>query len=152
MLGGEGEGYRVALANLSVGRIGIAAQSVGMARAAFDAATTYAQDRLVAGRRIGDYQAISHKLAEMSAQIEASWLEKQQRYVMNLSRIGDFTIPLNPLHILHRLTNYAHSLLGLLLIQQKFGLWCWTGQLSLMHIVRMRVLSEGTTLQTSWTR
>ena len=53
----------------------IAANAIGMARAAFDAANSFAQDRLVAGKRVGDYQAIAHKLADMSAQIEAAkWL------------------------------------------------------------------------------
>lgn len=67
--------YPVILDSLSENRVGVAANALGMARAAFDAATAYAQDRLVAGKRIGDYQAIGHKLAEMSAQIEAArWL------------------------------------------------------------------------------
>lgn len=67
--------YPVILESLSENRVGVAANALGMARAAFDAASAYAQDRLVAGRRIGDYQAIGHKLAEMSAQIEAArWL------------------------------------------------------------------------------
>ena len=52
-----------------------AANALGMARAAFDAAQAYASDRIVANKRIGDYQAIAHKLADMSAQIEAAkWM------------------------------------------------------------------------------
>ncbi len=67
--------YPVILESLSENRVGVAANALGMARAAFDAATAYARDRVVANKRIGDYQAIGHKLAEMSAQIEAAkWL------------------------------------------------------------------------------
>jgi butyryl-CoA dehydrogenase len=67
--------YPVILESLSENRVGVAANALGMARAALDAATAYARERLVAGKRIGDYQAIGHKLAEMSAQIEAArWL------------------------------------------------------------------------------
>jgi alkylation response protein AidB-like acyl-CoA dehydrogenase len=67
--------YPVILESLSENRVGVAANAVGMARAAFDAARSFAEDRLVAGKRVGDYQAIAHKLADMSAQIEAvKWL------------------------------------------------------------------------------
>jgi alkylation response protein AidB-like acyl-CoA dehydrogenase len=67
--------YPVILESLSENRIGVAANALGMARAAFDASRSFAQDRLVAGKRIGDYQAIAHKLADMSAQIEAAkWM------------------------------------------------------------------------------
>jgi len=73
---GHGEGtYPVILASLSENRVGVSANALGMARAAFDAANAYAKDRIVANKRIGDYQAIAHKLADMSAQIEAArWL------------------------------------------------------------------------------
>jgi alkylation response protein AidB-like acyl-CoA dehydrogenase len=73
---GEREGtYPVILESLSENRVGVAANALGMARAAFDAARAYAGERMVANRRIGDYQAIAHKLADMSAQIEAArWL------------------------------------------------------------------------------
>jgi len=65
----------VILDSLSENRVGVAANALGMARAAFDAAMSYADSRLVAGKRIGDYQAIAHKLSDMSAQIEAArWL------------------------------------------------------------------------------
>lgn len=75
VLGGRLGTYPVILESLSENRVGVAANAIGMARAAFDAAASYARDRLVAGKRIGDYQAIGHKLAEMSAQIEAAkWL------------------------------------------------------------------------------
>ncbi|ALN75528.1 acyl-CoA dehydrogenase family protein [Aureimonas sp. AU20] len=71
-LGEEGEGYRIALANLEGGRIGIAAQAVGMARAAFEAATTYAKDRQSFGKPIIEHQAIGFKLADMATEIEAA--------------------------------------------------------------------------------
>jgi hypothetical protein len=67
--------YPVILESLSENRVGVAANALGMAWAAFDAAKAFAEDRIVAGRRVGDYQAIAHKLADMSAQIEAArWL------------------------------------------------------------------------------
>ena len=69
MLGEEGGGYRVALANLSVGRIGIAAQSVGMARAAFEAARAYAGEREAFGTRIINHQAVQFRLADMATKI-----------------------------------------------------------------------------------
>ena len=69
MLGAEGEGYRVALANLSVGRIGIAAQSVGMARAAFEAARGYAGERRAFGTEIINHQAVQFRLADMATKI-----------------------------------------------------------------------------------
>lgn len=73
---GEVEGtYPVIMECLSENRVGVAANALGMARAAFDAAQAYASDRIVANKRIGDYQAIAHKLADMSAQIEAAkWM------------------------------------------------------------------------------
>lgn len=75
LLGGREGTYPVILDSLSENRVGVAANALGMARAAFDAARTYANDRIVANKRIGDYQAIAHKLADMSAQIEAArWL------------------------------------------------------------------------------
>ena len=72
LLGREGEGYRIALANLEAGRIGIAAQSVGMARAAFEAALKYAQERESFGKPIIEHQAVSFRLADMATQIEAA--------------------------------------------------------------------------------
>jgi alkylation response protein AidB-like acyl-CoA dehydrogenase len=71
-LGAEGEGYRIALANLEGGRIGIAAQSVGMARAAFEAARDYARERQTFGKAIADHQAIAFRLATMATEIEAA--------------------------------------------------------------------------------
>lgn len=75
LLGGREGTYPVILESLSENRVGVAANALGMARAAFDAAQAYANDRIVAGKPIGNYQAIAHKLADMSAQIEAArWL------------------------------------------------------------------------------
>ncbi|MDF3074661.1 MAG: acyl-CoA dehydrogenase [Alphaproteobacteria bacterium] len=69
MLGGEGEGYRIALANLETGRIGIAAQSIGMARAAFEAARAYAGERRAFGTEIVNHQAVAFRLADMATKI-----------------------------------------------------------------------------------
>ncbi len=71
-LGEEGQGYKIALANLESGRIGIAAQCVGMARAAFEAALSYAQDRESFGKPIIQHQAVNFRLADMATRIEAA--------------------------------------------------------------------------------
>lgn len=71
-LGEEGEGYRIALSNLEGGRIGIAAQSVGMAQAAFEAARDYAGERKAFGKPIAEHQAVAFRLADMATQIEAA--------------------------------------------------------------------------------
>ena len=72
LLGSEGEGYKIALANLEGGRIGIAAQCVGMARASFDAALAYANERESFGKPIVEHQAVNFRLADMATQIEAA--------------------------------------------------------------------------------
>jgi len=72
MLGDEGEGYRIALANLESGRIGIAAQALGMARAAYEAALAYAREREAFGTAIVDHQAVAFRLADMATRIEAA--------------------------------------------------------------------------------
>jgi alkylation response protein AidB-like acyl-CoA dehydrogenase len=72
LLGTEGSGYRIALANLEAGRIGIAAQAVGMARAAFEAALAYARERESFGKPILEHQAVNFRLADMATQIEAA--------------------------------------------------------------------------------
>jgi alkylation response protein AidB-like acyl-CoA dehydrogenase len=72
MLGGRGDGYRIALSNLEAGRIGIASQAVGMARSAFDAALAYARERIAFGKPIAEHQAVNFKLADMATQIEAA--------------------------------------------------------------------------------
>ena len=61
MLGAEGEGYRIALSNLEVGRIGIAAQSVGMAQAALEIAVAYAKERKSFGKRMIEHQAVGFR-------------------------------------------------------------------------------------------
>ena len=68
-LGEEGQGYKIALANLEGGRIGIAAQAVGMARAAFEYARDYARDRQTFGKPIVEHQAVSFRLADMATEI-----------------------------------------------------------------------------------
>jgi alkylation response protein AidB-like acyl-CoA dehydrogenase len=72
LLGREGEGYKIALSNLEAGRIGIAAQSVGMERAAFEAAVRYAKDRVTFGVPIIQHQAVNFRLADMATRIEAA--------------------------------------------------------------------------------
>ena len=74
LLGKEGDGYRIALSNLEAGRIGIAAQSVGMARAAFEAAVRYAKERTTFGVTIIEHQAVNFRLADMATQIDAARL------------------------------------------------------------------------------
>lgn len=71
-IGAEGEGYRLALANLEAGRIGIAAQSVGMARAALEIATRYAQERRSFGKPLAEHQAVLFRLADMRTGLTAA--------------------------------------------------------------------------------
>jgi butyryl-CoA dehydrogenase len=72
LIGREGEGYKIALSALEGGRIGIAAQSVGMARSAYECALTYAKQRESFGQPIFNHQAVGFRLAEMATQIEAA--------------------------------------------------------------------------------
>lgn len=72
LIGREGDGYRIALANLESGRIGIAAQCVGMARAALDHAVAYAKDRQAFGTPIANHQAVAFRLADMATQLHAA--------------------------------------------------------------------------------
>jgi len=71
-LGKEGQGYRIALSNLEGGRIGIAAQSIGMARAALEIALAYAQERQSFGKPIIEHQAVAFRLADMATGVEAA--------------------------------------------------------------------------------
>jgi alkylation response protein AidB-like acyl-CoA dehydrogenase len=71
-LGEEGQGLKIALSGLEGGRIGIASQAVGMARAAFDAALAYSKDRSSFGQPIFQHQAVQFKLADMATQIEVA--------------------------------------------------------------------------------
>jgi butyryl-CoA dehydrogenase len=83
----ENRGFRVAMTTLDAGRIGIAAQALGIAQAAYDVARAYALERRAFGHRIGDFQAIQQKLADMSTEIDAArllvyraaWLKQQGR-------------------------------------------------------------------------
>ncbi|MEY4884310.1 MAG: hypothetical protein RIS34_2164 [Pseudomonadota bacterium] len=72
LIGAEGEGYKIALGGLEGGRIGIAAQSVGMARSAFECALAYARQRESFGQTIFNHQAVGFRLAECATQIEAA--------------------------------------------------------------------------------
>lgn len=84
LLGQEGEGYKIALSNLEAGRIGIAAQCVGMARAAYEAALAYAQARTSFGKSLIEHQAVAFRLADMATQLEAASL-----LVLNAARLRD---------------------------------------------------------------
>lgn len=88
MLGIEGQGYAIALANLEGGRLGISAQSIGMARAAYEAALVYAQDRETFGQKIIDHQAITFKLADMATQIEVA-----RQMLHHTARLRDAGLP-----------------------------------------------------------
>ena len=72
LLGDEGQGLKIALSGLEGGRIGIASQSVGMARAAFEAALHYSKERVAFGKPIFEHQALQFRLGEMATQIEAA--------------------------------------------------------------------------------
>jgi butyryl-CoA dehydrogenase len=72
VVGQEGEGYKIALSNLEAGRIGIAAQCLGMSRAALEAAVKYAQERESFGKPIFEHQAVNFRLADMATQLEAA--------------------------------------------------------------------------------
>jgi acyl-CoA dehydrogenase len=74
LLGQEGEGFKIAMANLDVGRIGIAAQALGIAEAALEAATAYAKERKQFGKPIAAQQGIGFKLADMATNVEAAKL------------------------------------------------------------------------------
>jgi acyl-CoA dehydrogenase len=74
LLGNEGEGFKIAMANLDVGRIGIAAQALGIAEAALEAAVNYAKERQQFGKPIAAQQGIGFKLADMATNVEASRL------------------------------------------------------------------------------
>jgi alkylation response protein AidB-like acyl-CoA dehydrogenase len=74
MLGKEGEGFKIAMTVLDAGRIGIAAQALGIAEAAYEASLAYAVEREAFGQKIGQFQGIAFKLADMKTKIEASRL------------------------------------------------------------------------------
>jgi alkylation response protein AidB-like acyl-CoA dehydrogenase len=87
-LGAEGEGLRIALSNLEGGRIGIAAQAVGMARAAYEAALAYARERKTFGQAIVEHQAIAFRLADMATEIEAA-----RQLVLNAAELREAGLP-----------------------------------------------------------
>ncbi|MGE5336935.1 MAG: acyl-CoA dehydrogenase family protein [Gemmatimonadota bacterium] len=88
LIGEEGEGYKIALSALEGGRIGIAAQSVGMARAAFEAALAYAKERTSFGQPIFAHQAVNFRLADMATRIEAA-----RQLVLNAASLKDAGVP-----------------------------------------------------------
>jgi alkylation response protein AidB-like acyl-CoA dehydrogenase len=88
MLGAEGDGLRIALGGLEGGRIGVAAQSVGMARAAYAAALAYAQERRTFGKPIIGHQAVAFRLADMATGLRASEL-----IVLHAARLCDDGVP-----------------------------------------------------------
>jgi alkylation response protein AidB-like acyl-CoA dehydrogenase len=87
-LGAEGQGYRIALSNLETGRIGIAAQSVGMARAALEIAAGYAKERRSMGMAIIDHQAVGFRLADLAARLEAA-----RQLVLHAAAVKDSGAP-----------------------------------------------------------
>jgi len=88
LVGEPGAGYRIALSGLEGGRIGIASQAVGMARAAFDAALLYARQREAFGQPIFNHQAVQFRLAEMATQIEAA-----RQLIAHAARLKDAGLP-----------------------------------------------------------
>jgi butyryl-CoA dehydrogenase len=88
LIGAEGQGYSIALSSLETGRIGIAAQSVGMAQSAFDLALAYARDRTSFGKPIFEHQAVQFRLADMDTQIEAA-----RQMTLNAARMKDAGVP-----------------------------------------------------------
>ena len=88
LLGAEGEGYRIALSTLEGGRIGIASQAVGMARAAFEAALSYAKERRAFGKPIIEHQAVAFRLADMAAAIEGA-----RQLTLHAAALADVGLP-----------------------------------------------------------
>lgn len=88
MIGEEGMGYKIALSGLEGGRIGIASQSVGMARAAFEAALAYAKERESFGKAIFEHQAVQFRLSEMAMQIEAA-----RQLILHAASMKDAGLP-----------------------------------------------------------
>jgi butyryl-CoA dehydrogenase len=88
LIGEEGQGYRIALSGLEGGRIGIASQAVGMARAAFEAALAYAKDRTAFGQPIFAHQAVQFRLADMATRIEAA-----RQLILHAASMKDAGLP-----------------------------------------------------------
>ncbi|MET0287689.1 MAG: acyl-CoA dehydrogenase family protein [Polyangiales bacterium] len=87
-LGAEGQGYRIALSNLEAGRIGIAAQAVGMAQAALELAVRYARERSSMGKLIIEHQAVGFRLADLASRLEAS-----RQLVLHAASVKDAGLP-----------------------------------------------------------
>ena len=88
LIGEEGAGYKIALSGLEGGRIGIAAQSLGMARAAYEAALAYARERVAFGKPIFEHQAVQFRLADMATRIEAA-----RQLIHHAARLKDASQP-----------------------------------------------------------
>jgi len=88
LIGEEGMGYKIALSGLEGGRIGIASQSVGMARAAFEAALGYAKERTSFGKPIFEHQSVQFKLSEMAMKIEAA-----RQLILHAASMKDAGLP-----------------------------------------------------------
>jgi len=88
MLGAPGQGYRIALSNLEVGRIGVAAQAIGMAQAALDVAIAYAKDRKSMGKVIIEHQAVGFRLADLASRLEAA-----RQLVLHAASLRDAGLP-----------------------------------------------------------
>jgi alkylation response protein AidB-like acyl-CoA dehydrogenase len=88
LFGAEGRGYNIALANLEQGRIGIAAQCVGMAQAALEIAAAYAKDRRSFGKPIIEHQAVGFRLADLATRLEAA-----RQLVLHAASIKDAGLP-----------------------------------------------------------
>ena len=88
LIGEEGMGYKIALSGLEGGRIGIASQAVGMARAAFEAALVYAKERESFGKPIFEHQSVQFRLSEMAMQIEAA-----RQLILHAASLKDAGVP-----------------------------------------------------------
>ena len=88
LLGAEGRGYSIALSNLEAGRIGIAAQSIGMAQAALEIAVGYARERSSMGKPIIEHQAVGFRLADLAARLEAA-----RQLVLHAASVKDGGLP-----------------------------------------------------------
>ncbi|MFQ5348812.1 MAG: acyl-CoA dehydrogenase [Thermoanaerobaculia bacterium] len=115
-LGEEGEGFKVAMTTLDGGRIGIAAQAVGIAQAAFEEALAYSREREQFGRPISDFQAIQHYLADMATELDAGRLltwkaawtkDNRKRYTLEASQAKLYTSEMS-----QRVTNKALQIHG----------------------------------------
>jgi butyryl-CoA dehydrogenase len=115
-LGGEGEGFKIAMATLDGGRIGIAAQAVGIAQGAFEEALAYAQEREQFGKALAEFQAIQFYLADAATEIDAARLltwkaawakENQKRYTLEAAQAKLFAS-----EMAQRVTNKALQIHG----------------------------------------